>query len=183
VVAETGWEVDWINRYLDQQRIRGVADSTLRSYAHDLLHFLRWWAVVHKTSAITQQALTESTFLDYIRFQVDQNPPPAALSINRRVGTAERAMRREFPQAAHLFAPSFQNWYWRQSRLGYGRPRPALTQLRVKTPKRVVVVQFSHVARRGHRRPDVTAWFAILRSPSAQPRGHPVRGFPDPGPG
>lgn len=93
VVAQTGREVDWINRYLDQQRIRGMADSTLRSYAHDLLHFLRWWAAAHQTSTITQQVLTESTFLDYIRFQVNQNPPPAAQSINRRVGTAERAMR------------------------------------------------------------------------------------------
>jgi len=139
VVAQSGREVDWINRYLDQQRIRGVADSTLRSYAHDLLHFLRWWAAAHHTSTITQQALTESTFLDYIRFQVSKNPPPAAQSINRRVGTAERAMRCEFPEAARLLAPGFQNWYWPQARLGYGRPRPALTQLRVKTPKRVVV--------------------------------------------
>ena len=139
VVAHTGREVEWINRYLDQERVRGVADSTLRSYAHDLLHFLRWWAAVQKTSAITRQALTESTFLDYIRFQVSENPPPAAASINRRAGTAERAMRREFPEAARLFAPGFQNWYWRQSRLGYGRPRPALSHLRVKTPKRVVV--------------------------------------------
>src|SRR3954471_1645913 len=102
VVGQKGRDVDWINRYLDQERVRGVADSTLRSYAHDLLHFLRWWATVHKTSAITQPALTESTFLDYIRFQVSQNPPPAAQSINRRVGTAERAMRREFPDAARL---------------------------------------------------------------------------------
>ena len=139
VVESSGGEVGWINRYLDQERVRGVADSSLRSYAHDLLHFLRWWAAEHKTSRITQQALTESTFLDYIRFQVNQNPPPAAESINRRVGTAERAMRREFPEAARLLAPGFQNWYWRQSRLGYGRPRPALSQLRVKTPKRVVV--------------------------------------------
>jgi len=139
VVEHSGEDVAWINRYLDQERVRGVADSTLRSYAHDLLHFLRWWVAAHKTSAITPQALTESTFLDYIRFQVNQNPPPAAASINRRVGTVERAMRREFPEAARLFAPGFQNWYWRQSRLGYGRPRPALTQLRVKTPKRLVV--------------------------------------------
>jgi site-specific recombinase XerD len=139
VVAQTGREVEWINRYLDQQRVRGVADSTLRSYAHDLLHFLRWWATTHKTSNITQQALTESTFLDYIRFQVNQNPPPAAATVNRRVGTVERAMRREFPDVPPLFAPGFQNWYWRQSRLGYGWPRPALTQLRVKTPKRVIV--------------------------------------------
>ena len=139
VVEPNGREVEWVNRYLDQERVRGVADSTLRNYAHDLLHFLRWWAAAYKTSFITKQALTESTFLDYIRFQVNQNPPPAAQSINRRVGTAERAMRREFPEAARLFSPGFQNWYWRQSRLGYGRPRPALTQLRVKTPKRVVV--------------------------------------------
>jgi integrase len=139
VVEQSGREVEWINRYLDQQRIRGVADSSLRSYAHDLLHFLRWWAAAHKTSTITKEALTESTLLDYIRFQVNQNPAPAAESVNRRVGTAERAMRCEFPEAAHLFAPGFQHWYWRQSRLGYGRLRPALTQLRVKTPKRVVV--------------------------------------------
>jgi site-specific recombinase XerD len=139
VVAQTGREVVWINRYLDLQRVRGVADSTLRSYAHDLLHFLRWWAGVNQTSTITKLALTESTFLDYIRFQLDQNPPPAAATVNRRVGTAERAMRREFPDVPTLFAPGFQNWYWRRSRLGYGRPRPALTQLRVKTPKRVVV--------------------------------------------
>jgi site-specific recombinase XerD len=139
VVEQAGLEVEWINRYLDQERVRGVADSTLRSYAHDLLHFLRWWVAAHKASTITQSALTESTFLDYIRFQVNQNPPPAAASINRRVGTAERAMRREFPEAEPLFAPGFQNWYWRRSRLGYGRSRPALTQLRVKTPKRVVV--------------------------------------------
>jgi len=78
VVEHTGREVGWVNRYLDQERVRGVADSTLRSYAHDLLHFLRWWAAAHKTSAITQQALTESTLLDYIRFQVNQSPPPAA---------------------------------------------------------------------------------------------------------
>jgi len=139
VVDQSGREVEWVNRYLDQQRVRGVAGSSLCSYAHDLLHFLRWWAAVHKTSAITKQNLSESTFLDYIRFQVNQNPTPAAESVNRRVGTAERAMRCEFPEAEPLFAAGFQTWYWRQSRLGYGRLRPALTQLRVKTPKRVIV--------------------------------------------
>ena len=139
VVTQTGGEVAWINRYLDQQRVRGVADSTLRSYAHDLLHFLRWWTGVNHNSTITTQALNESTFLDYIRFQLDQNPPPAAATVNRRVGTAERAMRREFPDVPPWLAPGFQTGYWRRSRLGYGRPRPALTQLRVKAPKRVVV--------------------------------------------
>ena len=54
VSADTGREVAWVNRFLDQQRVRSVAESTLRSYAHDLLHFLRWWAAVHKTDAITE---------------------------------------------------------------------------------------------------------------------------------
>lgn len=139
VADQTGREVAWINRYLDQERVRGVAETTLRSYAHDLLHFLRWWASTHKTCEITECTLTESTLLGYIRFQVNEDPAPAAASINRRVGTAERAMRREFPEADRLFAPAFQHWYWRRSRLGYGRPHPALTQLRVKAPKRVVV--------------------------------------------
>jgi integrase len=139
VVEQTGREVAWVNRYLDQQRVRGVADTTLRSYAHDLLHFVRWWAAAHETSGITKETLSEDTFLDYIRFQVNQEPPPAAQSVNRRAGTAERALRSEFPETAHLFAPAFQDWYWRRSRLGYGRLRPALTRLRVKTPKRVIV--------------------------------------------
>ena len=42
IVSETGQEVAWVNRFLDQEYVRSVADSTLRSYAHDLLHFLRW---------------------------------------------------------------------------------------------------------------------------------------------
>jgi integrase/recombinase XerD len=139
IVEETGREVAWVNRFLDQERVRSVADTTLRSYAHDLLHFLRWWVAVHQTEAITECALTDSTLLDYIRFQANQHPRPAAASINRRVGVAERALRRQFPEAACPFVPGFQHWYWRRSQMGYGRPHPALSQLRVRTPKRVVV--------------------------------------------
>lgn len=152
LVAQTGQEVEWINRYLDQERVRGVADSTLRSYAHDLLHFLRWWTAAHKTSTITKQALTESTFLDYIRFQVNRNPPPAAASINRRVGTVERAMRREFPEAARLFAPGFQNWYWRRATV-----RLFLTYLEAQYPD-------VHSLDQLRRDPHILGWLALLRS-------------------
>ena len=72
IVNETGREVAWINRFLDQEHVRSVADSTLRSYAHDLLHFVRWWTEVNQTDAITEGALNESTLLDYIRFQANQ---------------------------------------------------------------------------------------------------------------
>ena len=46
VAQHSGGEVEWVNRLLDQQRVRGVAETTLRSYAYDLLHFLRWWVEV-----------------------------------------------------------------------------------------------------------------------------------------
>jgi len=139
VVQEDGREVAWVNHFLDRQRVRGVVDSTLRSYAHDLLHFLRWWVDVNQTTAITEEALAESALLDYIRFQTNQQPQPAAASINRRVGIAERALRLEFPDAQTPFVPGFQYGYWRPAPLGAGRSRPALSRLRVKTPKRVIV--------------------------------------------
>jgi integrase/recombinase XerD len=139
VADDIGREVLWVNRFLDQERVRSVSDATLRSYAHDLLHFLRWWVDVNQTDAVTEKALTESTLLDYIRFQTNQQPRPAAASINHRVAIAERALRREFPQVQPLFAPGFQYGYRQPSLLGCGRPRPALSRIRVRTPKRVVV--------------------------------------------
>lgn len=136
---DTGRDVPWVNRFLDQQRVRSVAETTLRSYAYDLLHFLRWWVAVNQSTAVTEKALTESALLDYIRFQTNQQPQPAAASINRRVGIAERALQLAFPHAQTPFVPGFQSGYWRPVPLGTGRPRPALSRLRVRTPKRVIV--------------------------------------------
>jgi integrase/recombinase XerD len=139
VVQHHGSQVEWVNRLLDQQRVRGVAETTLRSYAYDLLHFLRWWAQANHSTTVTEKALTESTLLDYIRFQANQQPPPAAASINRRVGIAERALQLAIPQAQSPFVRGFQSGYWRPLPLATGRPRPALSRLRVRMPKRVIV--------------------------------------------
>jgi site-specific recombinase XerD len=139
IVQKTGRQVDWINSYLDQSCVRGLARHTLRSYALDLLHFVRWWAAIHHTDAVTEEALTGSALLDYVRFQAGQEPRPAADTINRRVWVVERALRNQFPDAAAQMAPGFQHFYWRRSALGYGRPRPALSRLRVKAPKRIVI--------------------------------------------
>lgn len=139
VIQSNGREVEWSNRLLDQQRVRGVAETTLRSYAYDLLHFLRWWFRVHHSTVLTDKALTESTLLEYIRFQVNQQPPDAAASINRRAGIAERALQLAFPEAQIPFVHGFQSGYWRPLPLGTGRPRPALSRIRVRTPKRVIV--------------------------------------------
>ncbi len=80
IEQDTGREVVWINRYLDREHVRRLADKSLYSYAHSLLHFVRWWESVHHTGDISQQDLTESTLLDYLRFQSSRNcpafPPP-----------------------------------------------------------------------------------------------------------
>ena len=66
IVQTTGREIGWINQYLDYETLRRLSDNTLRSYAHELLHFLRWWDSVHHTDALTKDTLTESTLLDYV---------------------------------------------------------------------------------------------------------------------
>ncbi len=38
VEQTTGREVGWVNRYLDREYVRRLADKTLRIYAHNLLH-------------------------------------------------------------------------------------------------------------------------------------------------
>jgi integrase len=55
------------------------------------------------------------------------------------VGIADRALRLAFPHVQTPFVPGFQYGYWRPLPLGTGRPRPALSRLRVKTPQRVIV--------------------------------------------
>src|ERR1041385_684053 len=72
VEQATGREIDWINQYLDYEMLRRLADTTLRTYAHELLHFLRWWEGVHHTDVVAKDALTETTLLDYVRFQSGQ---------------------------------------------------------------------------------------------------------------
>ena len=81
----TGREIEWINQYLDYETLRRLADATLRTYAHELLHFLRWWESVHHTDEVTKDALTESTLLDYVRFQSSQERELTGATINQRV--------------------------------------------------------------------------------------------------
>lgn len=132
-------EVEWVNRFLDREYVRRLAETTLRAYAMDLLHFLRWWAQVNRTDAINESALSATVLLDYLRFQAGSRPQPAAATTNRRVGVVERALRNEFPDQASPFVPGFQHPYFRLLPLGFDRPRPALSRLRVKEPKRVVL--------------------------------------------
>jgi len=59
VVAQPGQrEVEWINRYLDQCAVRGLAWHTLRGYAFALVDFIRWWAEHHGAGEVTEETLT-----------------------------------------------------------------------------------------------------------------------------
>ena len=77
----TGREVGWINRYLDRESVRRLADRSLRIYAHNLLHFARWWASVHHTGEILERELADSTLLDYLRFQSALQPQPSGSTL------------------------------------------------------------------------------------------------------
>ena len=135
----TGKGVGWINHYLDREYVRRLASTSLYSYAHSLLHFVRWWEGVHHTGDISEAGLTESTLLDYIRFQSSQQPPPSASTINDRVACADRAIRNEFPDAPCQAAPGFHQAYMHRRPLGLGRPRFDLSRLRVREPRLTIV--------------------------------------------
>lgn len=139
VEQTTGREVDWINRYLDRETLRRVSDVTLRSYAHELLHFLRWWESVHHTDALAQSEITESILLEYVRFQASQQPELSGSTINHRVAIVDHALHVVFPDAPAQVAPGFQRTYWQRAPMDLGRPLPALSRLRVRTPKRTIV--------------------------------------------
>jgi site-specific recombinase XerD len=136
VETTTGREVEWVNRFLDRECTRCLAETTLRAYAMDLLHFLRWWATVHGTDTVTEDAIA-SALPDYIRFQAGRQPRPAPATINRRVIVAGCALRNEFPNAASAAEPGFSHFFWLRSSLGCGRFRPARSRFRVKEPKRI----------------------------------------------
>ena len=128
VEQPTGRGVGWINRFLDREYVRRLADKSLYSYAHSLLHFVRWWESVHHTGEISRTDLTESTLLDYVRFQSSQQPPPSASTINDRVATADRAIRNQFPDAPCQVAHGFHQPFLHRRPMGLGRPRFELSQ-------------------------------------------------------
>jgi integrase/recombinase XerD len=132
-------KIGWINRYLDREYVRRLSNKSLRLYAHNLLHFVRWWASVHHTGDVADSDLSESMLLDYIRFQSAQDPRPSGATINTRVGTADRALHNEFPDAPCQFARGFHQYFLHRRPMGLGRPRLAVSRLRVREPKRCIV--------------------------------------------
>src|SRR5438445_12252827 len=60
-------------------------------------------------------------------------------AMNGRVGVAERAVRNDVPDAPCQIARGFHQAFLRRRPMGLGRPRVAMSRLRVKVPKRNIV--------------------------------------------
>lgn len=143
VVDEQGHGVEWINRFLDAQRVIGLATLTLRGYAAMLLHFVRWWSCRPNVdiTRFERDQITETTLAEYVCDQINEDPRPSPENVNQRVYMLRRLFRFSFqddlPQTPYLIR---RTWY-RRSPLGYGRGRVLVTtsDLKLKVPQRVIV--------------------------------------------
>lgn len=142
VVDEQGHELEWVNRFLDMQCVRGLSPLTLRSYANKLLHFVRWWARRPGIDAtrFTMEQFTEATLVDYVRDQLSEQPKPGPENINDRAGMLRRLFRFYFHEEMPHGPYRLQRTWLRRSPLGYGRGRVGVApDLKVKVPARLIV--------------------------------------------
>lgn len=133
---EDGRELEWANAFLDAQRLRQLSLRSIRIYAYDLLHFARWSEPRHQP--LTH--ITESTLVDYVRHQLEQQPKPTPQTVNHRLGTVRCCYRFHTGQEIPAGTVHFQRRYTKRSPLGYGRPRLAIARgLRLKEDRRIIV--------------------------------------------
>lgn len=142
VVDEQERELEWINRFLDAQCVRGLAPLSLRVYANTLLHFARWWRTqpnVDITRLIAGQ-FTESTLLDYVRSQLDARRRVDPQTINQRASMLRRLFRFYFHDDMPHSPCRLDRIWWRRSPMGFGRLRGTVKcDLTLKAPQRVIV--------------------------------------------
>ncbi len=150
LLDEQGQEIAWANAFLDAQRIRQLSPRSLRAYAYDLLHFARWWSQRPLPQPLSEMA--ESTLLDYVRYQLDQEPKPTPQTVNHRLGVMRGLYRFHYGREIPAGPSHFQRTYATRSPLGYGRPRRALALgPRLRQPRRVIVpLSTEEVARFWH---------------------------------
>jgi site-specific recombinase XerD len=142
VVDQEGRELEWINRFLDMQCVRGLAPLSLRSYANNLLHFVRWWSRRPgvDVTRFTAGQFTEATLVDYVRAQLNELPKPAPENVNIRSSLLRRVFRFYFHDEMPHAPYRIRRTLLRRSPLGCGRGRVAVaTDLKLKVPQRVIV--------------------------------------------
>ena len=138
LLDEHGQEIAWANTFLDAQRIRQLSLRSLRAYAYDLLHFARWWSGKLLPQPLSE--ITESTLLDYVRHQLEQQPKPTPQTVNHRLGVVHCMYRFHYGCEIPAGQSHFQRTYTTRSPLGYGRPRRAVALgLRLRQTRRVIM--------------------------------------------
>mgnify|MGYP001561578185 FL=1 len=141
VVDETGREIEWANRFLDMQRVRGLQEHSLRYYGNLLAPFIRWWARQPGVDVMRLEApqFTEATLIDYVRAQREAMPRISPETINARSSMLRRVFRfyfdREMPHGPYRLRRSWWTPPGWQSRRG----RTAVAaDLRLRVPPRVI---------------------------------------------
>jgi len=136
LLDELGVEVAWANQFLDSKRLLARSPRSLRAYAFDLLHFARWTAD-HWPQPLSD--FTEDVLQGYVRHQVDHDPPPAAPTVNRRLGVLRALYRFHFARDIPG-SERFPRAYVTRSPLGYGRRGHAVSYgLRLTEPHRIMM--------------------------------------------
>src|SRR5580704_622418 len=137
LVDDLGHEITWANDFLDTQRIRQLSLRSLRAYGYDVLHFARWW-LQHPSRTLL--AMDESSLLEYVRDQLNEEPKPTPQTINHRLGVPRSLYRFHCGHPLQPALHQLQRSYLTRSPLGYGRTHRVITAgLRLKEPKRVIV--------------------------------------------
>jgi integrase/recombinase XerD len=137
LVDEHRQEVTWVNEFLDAQRIRQLSLRSLRAYGYDLLHFARWW-LQRPTRPLLE--MDESTLIQYVRDQLDEQSKPTPQTINHRLGVLRSLYRYHSGHPLPAGPCHFERSYITRPPLGYGRSHRAIASgLRLKQPRRLIV--------------------------------------------
>ena len=118
VVDETGREIEWANRFLDMQLVRGLQEHSLRYYGNVLAPFIRWWARQPGVDVMRLEApqFTEATLIDYVRAQREAMPRISPETINARSSMLRRVFRfyfdREMPHGPYRLRRSWWTPRW-----------------------------------------------------------------------
>jgi site-specific recombinase XerD len=135
LVREPDREVDWANKFLDAQRVRGLSLCSLRAYAYDLLNVAHWLSA----RSIELATLNESALLDYLTFQMAGKRNPAPRTINHRLSVLHCVYRFHYACELPPRDASRSRDRTNAAPFGYRRTRRGLRRLRVRLPRRVVV--------------------------------------------
>lgn len=137
VVSAPGGEIGWVNQFLDWQRVRGLAELSLKYYGRLLVHFLRWWAGCGvDVTRLEIGNFTEATLLDYIRAQREQAPAPSPETINSRSDMLRRLFQFHFGEPLPHSPAHIRRAWWRPP--GARARRPPALDLRLRVPPRVI---------------------------------------------